>query len=182
MSQRLGLHPRDNDQLIKQLKALNKLGNTLVVVEHDQDVIKESDHVIEMGPGSGYKGGEVVFDGNQKQFMECKTSNTNMFLTDARKEIYSPRPVGLKDYKYFLELKGCSGRNLKNTSVKIPLNRIVTVTGVSGSGKSTLVTETLYPALLTQTGIEYTRGEPYKKLLGAENLKKRSSHKSIPRR
>lgn len=167
----IGLHPRDNDQLIKQLKALNELGNTLVVVEHDQDVIKESDHIIEMGPGSGYKGGTIVFDGNRQEFEKCTTSNTNMFLTDIRKEVYSPRPVGLKDYKYFIELKGCTGRNLQNTSVKIPLNRIVTVTGVSGSGKSTLVTETLYPALLTECGIEYTRGEPYKKLVGAENLK-----------
>ncbi len=167
----IGLHPRDNDQLIKQLKALNELGNTLVIVEHDQDVIKESDHVIELGPGSGYKGGEIIFSGDQKDFLKCKTSNTNMFLTDKKKDIYSPRPVSLKEYKYFLEIKGCQGRNLKNVSVKVPLNRIVTVTGVSGSGKSTLITETLYPALLTETGIEYTRGEPYKKLTGAENLK-----------
>ena len=167
----IGLHPRDNDQLIKQLKTLNELGNTLVVVEHDQDVIKESTHVIEMGPGSGYKGGSVVFHGNQQEFIKCKDSNTNMFLTDKRKEVYSPRPVGLKEYKYLVEIKGCNGRNLKNVNAKFPLNRIVTVTGVSGSGKSTLVTETLYPALLTETGIEYTRGEPYKKLLGAENLK-----------
>jgi excinuclease ABC subunit A len=167
----IGLHPRDNDQLIKQLKTLNELGNTLVVVEHDQDVIKESNHVIEMGPGSGYKGGSVIFNGNQEDFMKFEGSNTNHYLTKQRKELYSPRPVGLKEYKYFLELKGCTGRNLKNTSVKIPLNRIVTVTGVSGSGKSTLITETLYPALVTECGIDYTRGEPYKKLLGAQNLK-----------
>lgn len=167
----IGLHPRDNDQLIKQLKELNQLGNTLVVVEHDQDVIKNSDHVIEMGPGSGYKGGSIVFNGDRAAFMDCKESNTNMFLTNTRKEVYSPRPVGLKEYKYFIELKGCTGRNLQNTSVKFPLNRIVTVTGVSGSGKSTLVTETLYPALLTKLGIEYTRGEPYKKIIGTENLK-----------
>ncbi|MEM7647095.1 MAG: excinuclease ABC subunit A, partial [Pseudomonadota bacterium] len=148
----IGLHPRDNDNLIKQLKALNELGNTLVVVEHDQDVIKNSDHIIEMGPGSGYKGGEVIFDGTQKEFLNFSDSNTNMFLTDKRKEVYSPRSVDIKDYKYFVEIKGCSGRNLNNVSTKIPLNRIVTVTGVSGSGKSTLVTETLYPALLTEIG------------------------------
>ncbi len=167
----IGLHPRDNDQLIKQLKALNDLGNTLVIVEHDQDVIRESDHVIEMGPGSGYKGGTIIFNGSRSDFEKCETSNTNHFLSNVRKEVYSPRPVGLKEYKYFVELKGCSGRNLKNTSVKIPLNRIVTVTGVSGSGKSTLVTETLYPALRTECGIEYSRGEPYKKLVGSQNLK-----------
>lgn len=166
----IGLHPRDNDQLIKQLKALNELGNTLVVVEHDQDVIRSSDYVIEMGPGSGYKGGHVVFSGSQSSFMNCKDSNTNMYLTDSRKEVYSPRPVGLKEYKYLLEIKGCSGRNLNSVSATIPLNRIVTVTGVSGSGKSTLVTETLYPALLTHLGIEYSRGEPFKSLKGAENL------------
>ena len=167
----IGLHPRDNDRLIEQLKTLNKLGNTLVIVEHDQDVIRQSDYVIEMGPGSGYKGGEIIFKGSQKEFLQTKDSNTNKFLTEKRKEIYSPRPVDIKDYKYLLELKGCSGRNLKNTSTKIPLNRIVTVTGVSGSGKSTLITETLYPALLTELGIEYTRGEPYKKLLGTEYIK-----------
>ncbi len=167
----IGLHPRDNDQLIKQLKALNDLGNTLVVVEHDQDVIRQSDHVIEMGPGSGYKGGSIVFNGSREEFETYADSNTNQFLSKVRKQVYSPRPVGLKEYKYFLELKGCTGRNLNNTSVKIPLNRIVTVTGVSGSGKSTLVTETLFPALLTECNIEFTRGEPYKKLIGAQNLK-----------
>lgn len=167
----IGLHPRDNDQLIKQLKELNQLGNTLVIVEHDQDVIRNSDHVIEMGPGSGYKGGSIVFNGDRESFMNCKESNTNIFLTDRRQELYSPRPVGLKEYKYFIELKGCTGRNLQNTTVKFPLNRIVTVTGVSGSGKSTLVTETLYPALMTKLGIEYMRGEPFKKISGTENLK-----------
>ncbi len=167
----IGLHPRDNDQLIKQLKELNKLGNTLVVVEHDQDIIRHSDHIIEMGPGSGTLGGQIIFNGDQRAFLECKNSNTNLFLTEKRKQIYSPKMVDLKNYKYSIEIKGCTGHNLKNISVKIPLNRIVTVTGVSGSGKSTLVTETLYPALLTQLNIEYTRGEPYKKLTGTENLK-----------
>jgi excinuclease ABC subunit A len=167
----IGLHPRDSDQLIKQLKELNELGNTLVVVEHDQDVIDNSNYIIEMGPGSGYKGGEIVYHGDRKGFADCKQSNTNMFLTHHRQDLYSPRPVNLKDLRYFLEIKGCSGRNLNNLSVKIPLNRIVTVTGVSGSGKSTLITETLYPALLTQTGIEYSRGEPYKTLHGVEHLK-----------
>ncbi len=167
----IGLHPRDNDRLIAQLKALNELGNTLVIVEHDQDVIKQCNYIIEMGPGSGYKGGTIVFEGNQEAFFKSKTSNTNFYITDRRKELYSPRPVGLKDYKYFLELKGCTGRNLNNVSVKIPLNRIVTVTGVSGSGKSTLITETLYPALMTELKLEYLRGEPYKKLVGHEKLK-----------
>lgn len=167
----IGLHPRDNDQLIKQLKELNELGNTLVVVEHDQDIIRHSDHIIEMGPGSGTLGGQIIFNGDQRAFLECKNSNTNLFLTEKRKQIYSPKMVDLKNYKYSIEIRGCTGHNLKNISVKIPLNRIVTVTGVSGSGKSTLVTETLYPALLTQLNIEYTRGEPYKKLTGTENLK-----------
>ncbi len=166
----IGLHPRDNGQLIRQLKQLNKLGNTLVVVEHDQDIIRSSDYIIEMGPGSGYKGGQIIFCGDQKAFLACRTSNTNMFLGTSR-EIYSPRPVDIKNCKYCIEIKGCSGHNLKNISVKIPLNRIVTVTGVSGSGKSTLVTETLYPALLTELGVEYARGELYKKLRGVENLK-----------
>ena len=167
----IGLHPKDNNQLIKQLRELNKLGNTLVIVEHDQDVIRHSDYIIEMGPGSGFQGGQIIFDGDQKAFLKCKNSNTNMFLRGNHKETYSPKLVDLKNYKYSIEITGCSGHNLKNISVKIPLNRIVTVTGVSGSGKSTLVTETLYPALLTELDLEYTRGEPYKKLKGKENLK-----------
>ena len=168
----VGLHPRDNDRLIKQLKELNELGNTLVVVEHDQDVIRHSNHIIEMGPGSGSFGGQIIFDGDQKTFLQYEDSNTNIFLKGNRREIYSPKPVNLENCKYSIEIKGCTGRNLQNISVKIPLNRIVTVTGVSGSGKSTLVTETLYPALLTELGLEYSRGEPYKKLKGVENLKK----------
>ena len=167
----IGLHPRNNDQLIKQLKELNELGNTLVIVEHDQDVIRHSDHIIEMGPGSGNHGGKIIFNGNQKAFLQCENSNTNGFLKKTQKKIYSPRPVDFRNYKYFIEIRGCRGHNLKNISAKIPLNRIVTVTGVSGSGKSTLVTETLYPALLTEMNIEYRRGESYKGLKGMESLK-----------
>ena len=167
----IGLHPKDNDQLIKQLKELNQLGNTLVVVEHDQDIIKHSDYIIEMGPGSGYLGGQIVFNGDQKSFLHCKDSNTNFFLKETRANIYSPKVVDLKNYKYCLEIKSCKGHNLKNISVKIPLHRIVTVTGVSGSGKSTLVTETLYPALLKELDLGLIPGQAYKKLIGAEYLK-----------
>lgn len=166
----IGLHPRDNDRLISQLKDLKNLGNTLVVVEHDHDVIASSDHIIEMGPGSGYKGGEVVFSGAKTDFLKFEESPTTPFLTKKRKELYVPRPIQLQELKYALEIKGCQGRNLQNVSAKIPLNRIVTVTGVSGSGKSTFVTQTLYPALKTKLNIEYMRGEPYKALLGEKYL------------
>jgi len=166
----IGLHPRDNHRLIQQLKDLKDLGNTLVIVEHDHDVISNSDHVIEMGPGSGFLGGEVIFNGSQRDFLNFEDSPTTPFLTNKRKELYAPRPVDIKELKYALEIRGCKGRNLKNITATIPLNRIVTVTGVSGSGKSTFVTQTLYPALKTKLGIEYTRGEPFKALLGEKYL------------
>lgn len=145
----VGLHPRDNDRLISILKDLQKLGNTLVVVEHDHDVIKNSDYVLEMGPGSGSQGGEVTYRGNTADFLKDEQSLTARYLRPGSNwvPLRVSRPVDLQDYTYQLELRGCTGNNLKNLSVKIPLNRLVSISGVSGSGKSTLVSRTLYPAL-----------------------------------
>ncbi len=169
----IGLHPRDNHRLIQILKNLRDLGNTLVVVEHDYDVIKSSSHVIEMGPGSGQHGGEVIFTGTQKEFFESTVSNTLPYLVPSSnwQPPRTPRPVDINKYKFVLEMAGCSGHNLKDVDVQIPLNRLVTVTGVSGSGKSTLIGQTLYPAIARHLDLEYIQGEAYEDIQGLQHVK-----------
>lgn len=169
----VGLHPRDNDRLISILKSLKDLGNTLVVVEHDHDVIKNSEYVIEMGPGSGYLGGEVVFSGPSADFFKSEKSITAPFLKPRKNgaTLKPVRPVLIESYRYCLELHQASGHNLKNLDVKIPLNRLVAITGVSGSGKSTLITKTLYPALARALDLDYLPAQPFLSLSGVEYLK-----------
>lgn len=168
----IGLHPRDNDRLIEQLKQLNSYGNTLVIVEHDEAVIKNSQYIVELGPGSGSLGGEVVYKGTTDGFLEDPDSLTANFLKKKSQSLIAPKDVDMSVYKYQLKLSGCSGNNLKNVTLEVPLRRLVTITGVSGSGKSTLVTQTLYPALTQHlSSEEYKRGLPYKKLAGAQHLK-----------
>lgn len=169
----VGLHPRDNDRLISILKDLKDLGNTLVIVEHDHDVIQASENIIEMGPGSGYLGGEVVYSGATKDFYNFPKSNTAAFLKPIKNAppLRSIRPVDLDSYKVKIVLKGAKGHNLKNLDVSFPLNRLVTVTGVSGSGKSTLISKTLYPALARALDIEYLPVQAYDSLEGHENIK-----------
>ncbi|MGE3759976.1 MAG: ATP-binding cassette domain-containing protein, partial [Pseudobdellovibrionaceae bacterium] len=169
----VGLHPRDNDRLISILKDLKNLGNTLVVVEHDHDVINSCDHIIEMGPGSGYLGGEVVYAGSMKGFFSAKKSNTAKYLRpyegfDASKPA---RPVDSSNYKYKITLSGARGHNLKNVDVTFPLNRLISVTGVSGSGKTTLITKTLYPALARELNVEFMPSQPYQDLSGFDHVK-----------
>ncbi|MEK2647158.1 excinuclease ABC subunit UvrA [Bdellovibrio sp. BCCA] len=169
----VGLHPRDNDRLISILKDLKELGNTLVIVEHDHDVIKSSEHIIEMGPGSGYLGGEVVYSGTTENFYNYEKSNTVPYLKPSKHNapLRTIRPVDVETYKVKLELKGAKGHNLKNLDVTIPLNRLVTVTGVSGSGKSTLISKTLYPALARALDLEYLPAQDYAALEGVEHIK-----------
>ena len=169
----VGLHSTDTLRLIYLLKKLQEKGNTLVIVEHDPELISQADYIVEMGPGSGRKGGKVVFSGKKETFLNQSKSSLASYLT--QKVLLSPlsasKEVDLKNYKYFLEIKGCTGQNLKNVNFKVPLNRLVTVTGVSGSGKSTLVGQTLYPALARTMGKKVLKGYDYKQLKGHEYLK-----------
>jgi excinuclease ABC subunit A len=169
----VGLHPRDNDRLISILKDLKNLGNTLVIVEHDHDVIKSAENIIEMGPGSGHLGGEVIYSGPEKDFYDYAKSNTVRYLLPNKNWVPNRivRPIDIEKYKYKIVLKGAKGNNLKNIDVSFPLNRFVTVTGVSGSGKSTLVSGTLYPALAKALDVEHIPTKEYASIEGIEHIK-----------
>jgi excinuclease ABC subunit A len=169
----VGLHPRDNDRLISILKDLKELGNTLVVVEHDHDVIKNSEHIIEMGPGSGYLGGTVVYAGATEDFYKAPQSNTANYLKPKKNSapLRQIRPVALDTYKFKVELKGAKGHNLKNLDVIFPMHRLIAVTGVSGSGKSTLISKTLYPALARALDVEHLPTQEHAGLDGIQNIK-----------
>ena len=141
----IGLHQRDNQQLLSALSKMRDLGNTVVVVEHDEETIRRADHVVDMGPGAGVEGGHVVFSGTPEDLMLSETSLTGRYLS-GKKTIDIPmrRRAG---HGTFLGIKGATQNNLKNIDVTFPLGQLICVTGVSGSGKSSLVLETLFRAL-----------------------------------
>lgn len=145
----IGLHPRDIKRLIDVLKNLRDLGNTVIVVEHEEEVIKQADEIIDIGPEAGEHGGELVFQGSFGDLAKDNKSYTALYLT-GRKEI--PVPERRRNWRDFIEIKGAVEHNLKNIDVKIPLNILNVITGVSGSGKSTLVSDILYPALKRRYG------------------------------
>ncbi|MFA5108103.1 MAG: excinuclease ABC subunit UvrA [Candidatus Micrarchaeia archaeon] len=140
----IGLHQRDNAKLLNTLKNLRDLGNTLIVVEHDEDTMRASDFLVDIGPGAGRHGGEIICSGKITDIMSCKKSITGAYLRGDRKIAV---PAQRRKPKGWLAIKGCTHNNLKNVNVKFPLGVFCTITGVSGSGKSSLISETLYPAL-----------------------------------
>lgn len=144
----IGLHPRDNKKLIQTLKHLRDMGNTVVVVEHDEETIWEADQVVDFGPGPGSRGGEIVINGSLADLIECPNSLTGGYLS-GKLMITLPKKRR-KPGKEFLQIFGASHHNLKNINVKIPLGIFIAVTGVSGSGKSSLITDILYPAISNQ--------------------------------
>src|SRR5512136_2476496 len=141
----IGLHQRDNRKLIETLRTLRDLGNTVLVVEHDEDMIRSAEHVIDMGPGAGMHGGAIVAEGNPRQIEKNKKSLTGQYLSGVKK---IDVPAKRRKSSSFIRLKGCTENNLKNITAKFPIGLLTVVTGVSGSGKSTLVYETLYKGMM----------------------------------
>ena len=166
----IGLHQRDNEKLLKTLRHLRDLGNTVIVVEHDTDTMLCADHIIDIGPGAGVHGGKVVAEGNAREIMKNKNSVTGKYLSGELS--VSVPDVRREGSGKFLEIKGAAQNNLKNVNVKIPLGKFVCVTGVSGSGKSSLVNEILYKRLSRDlNGAKVTPGK-HKDIKGIENLDK----------
>lgn len=165
----IGLHQRDNHKLIESLKELRDLGNSVIVVEHDRDMMEHADHIIDMGPFAGKRGGHITAEGTLAEIMKSD-SLTAQFLRH-EKEIALPEKRRKGSGKY-ITIKGASGHNLHDVSTKIPLGVLTVVTGVSGSGKSSLINETLYPALSAEFYNSVKTPLPYQKLLGVKNIDK----------
>lgn len=166
----IGLHQRDNDKLIATLKRLRDLGNTLIVVEHDEDTMNNADYIVDVGPGAGVHGGEIVCSGTIDEIKACKSSITGQYLSGKKKiEIPEKRRKGNGE---FLTVVGAKQNNLKNITVKIPLGTFTCVTGVSGSGKSSLVNEIIYKDLAGKLNRARIRSGDFKEIKGIEHLDK----------
>jgi len=165
----IGLHPRDTERLMQVLKNLRDLGNTVVVVEHDEDVMRAADHIIDMGPEAGIFGGEIIAEGNMKQILKSD-SLTAKYLTG---EMKIPVPEIRRKTKDFIHIKGAREHNLKNIDVKFPLYSLTAITGVSGSGKSTLASEIIYPAIHKHL---YDHGPKIGEFTGLEGALRRIEH------
>ena len=168
----IGLHQRDNERLLNTLIHLRNLGNTVIVVEHDEDAIREADHIIDIGPGAGVHGGQVIAQGTAKEIMTNPNSITGKFLSGEEK-IEIPKKRTALDKSKLLKLKGATGNNLKGVNLEIPVGLFTCITGVSGSGKSTLINDTLFP--LAQNALnraEKTDFAPYKSIEGLEYFDK----------
>lgn len=165
----IGLHQRDNDKLIHALQSLRDAGNSIIVVEHDKDMMLAADYLIDMGPGAGRHGGEVVFSDVPKKILNCKSLTAQYLNGDKKIEVPTERrPNNGK----FIKLTGTTGHNLKNVNLKLPLGQFICVTGVSGSGKSSLINETLYPILSHHFYKSKQEPLPYKSISGLENIDK----------
>ncbi|MFN0163097.1 MAG: excinuclease ABC subunit UvrA [Burkholderiales bacterium] len=167
----IGLHQRDNDRLLKTLKHLRDLGNTVIVVEHDEDAILSADHVIDIGPGAGVHGGEIVAQGTPQEIIDAPNSLTGAFLS-GRREIRTPAKRAKPDPKRMLKVIGARGNNLKDVTLDLPVGLITCVTGVSGSGKSTLINDTLYHQVAHHLYASSTPAAEHDRIAGLEHFDK----------
>lgn len=168
----IGLHQRDNERLLNTLIHLRNLGNTVIVVEHDEDAIREADHIIDIGPGAGVHGGSVVAEGTVEDIIKSPESLTGQYLSGKRK-IDIPKERIPADPNKVLKVIGATGNNLKNVTLTVPVGLFTCITGVSGSGKSTLINDTLYP--VAQRQLNGAAGEevaPHKEITGLEHFDK----------
>lgn len=165
----IGLHQRDNQRLINSLKSLRDIGNSVLVVEHDADMILQADYVIDIGPKAGKNGGEIIFEGTPEQMLKAQTLTAQYI---SRKKFIETPEQRRQGNGNFITLKGCTGNNLKGIDVSFPLGKIIGVTGVSGSGKSTLVNETLYPILNAHFYNAVKKPMPYQSISGLEHIDK----------
>jgi excinuclease ABC subunit A len=166
----IGLHPRDNDRLLETLKRLRDMGNTVLVVEHDEETIRAADWVLDLGPGAGLHGGEVVAEGTVEDILANKKSLTGAYLS-GRKMVPLPKKLHPRNGKA-LKIVGARANNLKNLTVEIPLGQFVCITGVSGSGKSTLMVDILYNVLARELNRARTHAGDYERIEGLEYLDK----------
>ncbi len=166
----IGLHQRDNERLIATLERLRDLGNTVVVVEHDEDTIRAADFVVDMGPGAGEHGGHVIAAGTPAEVMATEGSVTADYLS-GRRRIAVPE-ARRKPGRGTLKMTGAKENNLQNVTLEVPIGTLTVVTGVSGSGKSSLITDTLAPALANRLNHAHRRTGPYRKITGLEKLDK----------
>ena len=167
----IGLHPRDNERLISTLKGLRDKGNTVVIVEHDEEMMRTADCIIDLGPGAGREGGKLMYQGDFKGLLKCG-SLTADYLGGKKKISSDSRPKITASDTRFLSISGCTGHNLKNVSVRIPVGAFTVVTGVSGSGKSTLIDETLKRELMRRFYRAKAKPEKFKKISGDDNFDK----------
>ncbi|MFK7730967.1 MAG: excinuclease ABC subunit UvrA [Pseudomonadales bacterium] len=168
----IGLHQRDNQRLLDTLIHLRDLGNTVIVVEHDEDAIRAADHILDIGPGAGVHGGEIVAQGKLKDILNSKKSLTGKYLSGKEKIVIPNLRTPPKD-DYFLHLQGASGHNLQNVDLDVPLGLLTCVTGVSGSGKSTLINQTLYPLAATElNGATTLTPAPHDSISGLDKIDK----------
>jgi excinuclease ABC subunit A len=165
----IGLHQRDNERLIKSLESLRDIGNSVIVVEHDKDMIERADYVIDIGPKAGRFGGQIISKGTPKELLKENTITAQYMNGKMKIEVPKSRREGNGKS---IKLSGATGNNLKNVSIEIPLGKLVCVTGVSGSGKSTLINETLYPILNAHFFNAVKKPQPYKKIEGLEHIDK----------